>query len=85
MVHGLGVGIGMLFYKLTISRWLVKITSKLLNMIKTIILKILLFIMKPFFKLGRDIKRFFRYLKSRIKKKLTRTIKMLKITLCKRK
>ena len=74
----LGVGIGMLFYKLTISCWLVKIISSLLNMIKA-------FLLKPFLKLGRGIKRIYCYMKSRCKKKLTRTIKMLKITLCKRK
>lgn len=74
----LGVGIGMLFYKLTISCWLVKIISSLLNMIKA-------FLLKPFLKLGRGIKRIYCYMKSRCKKKLTRTTKMLKITLCKRK
>lgn len=81
----LGVGIGMLFYKLTISKWLVKLSSNILNLIKAFILKILFFLIKPFLKLGCDIKRIFHYMKVRSKKKLTRTIKMLKITLCKRK
>lgn len=81
----LGVGIGMLFYKLTISKWLVKICSIILNLIKAFIMKLLFFLMKPFLKLGRDIKRVFHYMKVRSKKKLTRTLKMLKITLCKRK
>ena len=87
----LGVGIGMLFYKLTLSKWLVKGCSFLLNQLKRICTKILKVFLKPFFKLGRGIKRIFRYLVGRtkvvlglIKKKLTLTVKMLKITLCKR-
>ena len=87
----LGVGIGMLFYKLTISRWLVKAISKVINIIKEFVWKILFYILKPFLKLGCGIRRSFRYIKARIKtvgtlfkKKLTLSIKMLKITLRKR-
>ena len=80
----LGVGIGMLIYKLTLSKWLVKIGSVILGTIKIFVLRILFFILKPFLKMGRGIKRIFCYMKNRVKKKLTRTIKMLKITLCKR-
>ena len=87
----LGVGIGMLFYKLTLSKWLVKGCSFLLNQLKRICTKILKVFLNPFFKLARGIKRIFRYLGGRaktvlglFKKKLTLAVKMLKITLCKR-
>ena len=87
----LGVGIGMLFYKLTLSKWLVKGCSIILNNLKRVCTKILVVFLKPFFKTGRGIKRILRYLKGRsktvlalLKKKLTLAIKMLKITLCKR-
>ena len=87
----LGVGIGMLFYKLTLSKWLVKGCSFLLNQLKRICTKILKVFLNPFFKLARGIKRIFRYLGGRaktvlglFKKKLTLAVKMLKITLSKR-
>ena len=87
----LGVGIGMLFYKLTISKWLVKAISFVLNQIKSIIIKVLYFVLRPFLKVGYGIRRLFCYIRGRrktamtlFKKKLTLAIKMLKITLCKR-
>ena len=88
----LGVGIGMLFYKLTISRWLVKYVSFLLNKIKEFILKGLSVLIRPFIKIGHKIKAVIRFIKIRIrtlyrllKKKLTLTLKMLKIALNKSK
>ena len=87
----LGVGIGMLFYKLTLSKWLVKGCSFLLNQLKRMCTKILKVFLNPFFKLGRGIRRIIRYLTGRCKiilglskKKLTLAVKMLKIFLCKR-
>lgn len=87
----MGVGIGMLFYKLTLSKWLVKGCSIILNKLKNICKKILTILLKPFLKTGHRIKRVFCYLRRRsktvlslLKKKLTLAVKMLKIALCKR-
>ena len=87
----LGVGIGMLVYKLTISKYLVQIFSYIFNKLKILIEKILYLFLKPFFKLGRDLKRIFCHMRAKrkmairlFKKKLTRALKMLKITLRKR-
>ena len=87
----LGIGIGMLAYKLTASKWLVKGISFLLQKILWIIQKILSFLLRPFKFIARKIRKFVKYIKARIacgfrliKKKLTLALKMLKITLCKR-
>lgn len=87
----LGVGIGMLSYKLTLSKWIVKGLSFLINKIFFVISKVLGFILKPFRFLAGKMRKFFRFVKGRIigglkllKKKLTLALKMLKITLCKR-
>lgn len=87
----LGVGIGMLAYKLTLSRWIVKGISFILNKIKWLICKIVAVIVKPIGYIARKIRQFFKYIKARVrscirlmKKKLTLAVKMLKITLCKR-
>lgn len=87
----LGVGIGMLTYKLTISKWLVQGISYVLSKIIWVIQKILSFFLKPFVFLAKKIQKFLRYIKKRsrsffrlLKKKLTLALKMLKITLCKR-
>lgn len=88
----LGVGIGMLSYKLTLNKWVVKGISFVLQKILWIIGKIFSLVFKPLRFLARKIRKFFRFIKARIasgfrliKKKLTLAIKMLKITLCKRK
>ena len=87
----LGVGIGMLAYKLTISKWLVKRVSFLLNKVKSFAFKTIGFLLKPFCVIGHKIKLLFRFIKNRskllyrmMKKKLTLAVKMLKIALCKR-
>ncbi len=87
----LGVGIGMLTYKLTVSKWIVKGVSFALNKMKGILIKILRLFFKPFCMLGKKIARLFRYIGARvrtifrlIKKKLTLTLKMLKIAISKR-
>lgn len=87
----LGIGIGMLAYKLTVSSYLVKGISFLLNKLLWIIRKLLVVILTPFRLLGRKFKKLLRILKGRtgcvlrlVKKKLTLALKMLKITLCKR-
>ena len=87
----LGVGIGMLAYKLTLSKWVVKGISFVLNKIKWVIYKILSVVSKPFRFIIRKIRQFLKYVRARIKsifrlmkKKLTLALKMLKITLCKR-
>lgn len=87
----LGVGIGMLFYKLTVSKWLVKSLSLFFNKVKSIVIKLAVFLLKPFYMLWHNTRRLFRYINKRvrmvfrlIKKKLTLALKMLKITLCKR-
>lgn len=63
----MGVGIGMLFYKLTLSKWLVKGCSIILNKLKNICKKILTIFLKPFLKTGHRIKRVFCYLRRRSK------------------
>ncbi len=87
----LGVGIGMLTYKLTISRWLVKGVSFILNKINAILVKILRFFLRPFYVFFKKIRRLFKYIAARVrtilrllKKKLTLTLKMLKIAISKR-
>lgn len=87
----LGVGIGMLAYKLTLSKRIVKSVSYILNKLKGIMLKIIRVLLKPLCIARRKIKRLFGYIRARIKsvfrlikKKLTLTVKMLKIALCKR-
>lgn len=87
----LGVGIGMLTYKLTVSKYLVKIVSGILKKILHIIGKILSFVTAPIRFLGLKIKKIIHFLRARtacvlrlVKKKLTLAVKMLKITLCKR-
>ena len=84
----LGVGIGMILYKLTLSKWIVKIVSYISNKIKEIILKVIIFLMKPFYMLFSKLNKFIKYGKHRIKsafrlfkKKLTLAVKMLKIAL----
>lgn len=87
----LGVGIGMLAYKLTLSKWIVKGISFFLNKIKRLVLKIINVFVKPFGFIARKIRQIVKYIKARLrsvlrlmKKKLTLAVKMLKITLCKR-
>lgn len=87
----LGVGIGMLAYKVTLSKWIVKSLSFVLSKVKQFIEKLAAVLIKPFYILGRGMRRIFCYFKRRIKtifrlikKKLTLALKMLKITLCKR-
>ena len=86
----LGVGIGMLAYKLTISKWLVKGVSFVLNKMKELIAKSLRIFFGPFYRLGRKMGRLFKYIGARamtffrlLKKKLTLTLKMLKIAISK--
>ena len=87
----LGIGIGMLAYKLTVSNYIVKGISFLLNKLLWIIRKILTFIFTPFRLMGKKIRQIFCFFRRRmkcvlrlVKKKLTLALKMLKITLCKR-
>lgn len=87
----LGIGIGMLAYKLIVSRWVVKVVSNFLKKVLGIIGKILSITLAPIRFLWKKIKGLFRFLKCRmgcilrlLKKKLTLAVKMLKITLCKR-
>lgn len=87
----LGVGIGMLAYKLTVSGYLVKGISFLVKKLFGILEKVLSVIFAPIRVFGKNIKKFICFLKARtgcclrlMKKKLTLAIKMLKITLCKR-
>lgn len=87
----LGVGIGMLAYKLTVSKWLVKGVTFILNKLFWILGKILNVIIAPIKVFLRKIRKIMRFLKGRlscafrlVKKKLTLAVKMLKITLCKR-
>lgn len=87
----LGVGIGMLTYKLTVSRWLVKGVSFVLNKIKVIFIKILRFFLRPVCVFWKKVRRLFKYITTRVrtifrllKKKLTLTLKMLKIAISKR-
>ena len=87
----LGVGIGMLAYKLSLSKWVIKGVSFVLGKVMWVLGKIISFVTKPIRFLVRKIREFFRYTKVRggslfrlLKKKLTLAIKMLKITLCKR-
>ncbi len=87
----LGVGIGMLAYKLTLSKWVVKGISYVLNKIKWLLKKIIGILLKPFYMAFRKMRRLFGYIRTRIKsvfrllkKKLTLAVKMLKIALCKR-
>lgn len=84
----LGIGIGMLFYKLTVSKWIVKWISFILQKILWIIGKVFGCMLKPFFYIGRKIKRTYgiyrkkrRSLLRRLKKKLTLKLKMLKIAI----
>lgn len=86
-----GVGIGMLSYKLTLSKWIVKGISFVLVKLFWIIGKILNIFIKPIKFILRKIRKILCYIKVRsksllrlLKKKLTLAIKMLKITLCKR-
>lgn len=87
----LGVGIGMLAYKLTLSKKIVKIVSYILNKVKWIVFKIMRILIKPFCIAWQKMRRFLGYTRARIKsvlrllkKKLTLAAKMLKIALCKR-
>ncbi len=87
----LGVGIGMLTYKLTLSKQVVKCISFILKRLIFGIKKVWLFLTKPLrFFLSKSLK-MLAYIRMRIrsflrilKKKLTLAIKMLKIALCKR-
>lgn len=86
-----GVGIGMLSYKLTLSKWIVKGISFVLIKLFWIIGKFLNIFLKPIKFILKKIRKILCYIKVRsktllrlLKKKLTLAIKMLKITLCKR-
>lgn len=87
----LGIGIGMLTYKLAISRWLVKYVSFVVRKIFNLFGKMILFLFKPFRYIVKIIRKAIKLIKTRlfmvlrlIKKKLTLGIKMIKIALCKR-
>lgn len=87
----LGVGIGMLAYKITVSKRLVKGVSFVLNKIKELLIKVFRFFIRPFCIFGRKLRSLFKYTGARIrtifrllKKKLTLTLKMLKIAISKR-
>ena len=86
----LGVGIGMLAYKLTLSKWIVRSISYVLNLIKRIAVKIIRILIKPFGLIVHKIRSLAGYLRAiaksvfrLLKKKLTLYIKMLKIALTK--
>ena len=87
----LGVGIGMLAYKVTISKWMVKWVSYILNKIKELLRIVFRFLLRPFCMFGRIMRSIFKYIRARLrtifrllKKKLTLTLKMLKIAISKR-
>lgn len=87
----LGIGIGMIFYKLTVSRFLVKGASYVTCKLAWGLGKIIYFMLKPFRYIIKIIKKSYRFLGKRLKsifrlmkKKLTLTLKLIKITLCKR-
>ena len=87
----LGIGIGMLAYKLTISRYFVKGATFIVSGIFRFLGKILSFFFRPIGYMLKAIRKIFRVVKSRfvtivrlLKKKLTLGIKMIKIALCKR-
>ncbi len=86
------VGIGMLSYKLLISKWIVKGISFVLGKILWFFKKVLSYLFGPFVYMAGKIRRIFRFFRTKIllglrllKKKLTLSVKMLKITLCKHK
>lgn len=86
----LGAAVGMLLYKCSISNFMVEIMSAVIRWILRVVFKILRFICKPAGFLGRKVRKLFRILtgKSRkaakcMKNRLTSTMKLLKITLCK--
>lgn len=87
----LGIGIGMIFYKMTVSKWIVKWSSFIIHKILWITGKIISFILKPFCCFFCKMKKIFRFIRKKrksfislLKKKLTMKVKMLKIALCKR-
>ena len=87
----LGVGIGMFFYKLTVSKWLVKGASFILQKILWILGKILSVFVRPLRFIFGKIRKLLKIIRGRVllslrllKKKLTLALKMLKIALCKR-
>jgi spore cortex biosynthesis protein YabQ len=87
----LGIGIGMLAYKLTISRYFVKGATFIVSGIFRFLGKILSFFFRPIRYTLKAFRKIFRVVKSRfvtivrlMKKKLTLGIKMIKIALCKR-
>lgn len=86
----LGSAVGMVLYKLTLSRIFVKSTVFILNKMITVIGRIVCLVIKPFGYAGRSvgkgcksvkqkIKKFLRFLK----KKLTAWLKVVKMILCK--
>lgn len=88
----LGALMGMFVYKETIGRFFVTGMTKLLKIVLRFLYRILVFVLRPFFlledKTAGAAKRLFRRLKRscRIQKnRLTRQIKMSKLTLCKHK
>lgn len=86
-----GAAIGMMIYKLTIGRFVVRIVSGVLLKIKKVLKKIIVFILKPVSIVWKKIRKGTKKAGSKrrkyqalIKKKLTVRIKEVKIMLCKR-
>lgn len=86
----LGAAVGMFFYKTTVGELIVNIMSTLFKRIFSVIFRILRFICKPIGFIGCKIVAFFKvfWRKARkavkcVKNRLTSTVKLLTITLCK--
>lgn len=85
------IGIGMLSYRLLLSRYPVKFVTFIFAKLLFVLKKIFRFLFAPILSILRRMKKLLlfagkrtRQIRRMLKKKLTHRIKMLKITLCKR-